>query len=199
MPILYEPILPKGSLNTRSQPTLDIDDRYALRPWRDQDAAIVRAAFDCPQIQRWLPRRMDSDEEALAWIARFARGWREETEVSWAITDNDRAVGQVGLRAVDLVSAVAEVSYWVLPEERGAGLAARAVRPMTLWCFDTAGFHRLFLKHSTANIASCRVATNAGYIPEGTLRGSMLHTDGLHDAHVHARLPTDEGNDDGSA
>ncbi|MCE7012142.1 GNAT family N-acetyltransferase [Kibdelosporangium philippinense] len=105
----------------------------------------------------------------------------------------------MGLRSVDLESAVAELTYWLLPEARGAGLAARAVRLMTTWCFEAAGFQRLFLKHSTANIASCRVATTAGYAPEGTIRAAMSHVDGLHDGHLHARLPTDEGNDDGSA
>ncbi|ONI87456.1 GNAT family N-acetyltransferase [Actinosynnema sp. ALI-1.44] len=199
MPVLFTAVLAAGTLNALRQPVLAIDDRFTLRPWRAQDAPVVREAFDCPRIQRWHPRRMDSDEEAGEWISRWDREWRDETGTSWAIADNDRAVGQIGLRDVSLVSAVAELSYWVLPEARGAGLAARAVRPMTRWCFDTVGFHRLFLKHSTENMASCRVATTAGYVPEGTLRAAMLHTDGLHDAHVHSRLRTDEGNDDGSA
>ncbi|ALG11004.1 GNAT family N-acetyltransferase [Kibdelosporangium phytohabitans] len=199
MPVLFTAVLPKGTLNALRQPVLAIDDQLALRTWRAQDVPAVRAAFDCPRIQRWHPRRMDSDEEAWEWIAGWTRQWQDEIRTSWAITHNDRAVGQIGLRNIDLEQGAAELSYWVLPEARGAGLAARAVEPMTRWCFDAVGFHRLFLKHSTENMASCRVATTAGYVPEGTLRAAMLHVDGLHDAHVHSRLRTDEGNDDGSA
>nr|WP_042180695.1 GNAT family N-acetyltransferase [Kibdelosporangium sp. MJ126-NF4]CEL14520.1 putative acetyltransferase [Kibdelosporangium sp. MJ126-NF4]CTQ88885.1 putative acetyltransferase [Kibdelosporangium sp. MJ126-NF4] len=199
MPDLFQALLSAGAVSARTQPVLAINDRFTLRPWQERDVLVVRAAFDVPDIQRWHPRRMDSDEEALAWITRWRREWQQEKAANWAIADNDRAVGQVGLRGVDLVQAVAELSYWVLPEARGAGLAARAVRPMTRWCFDTVGFHRLFLKHSTQNMASCRVAHTAGYVSEGTLRSSMLHADGLHDAHMHSRLRTDERTDNGSA
>ncbi|MCE7012143.1 hypothetical protein LWC34_56430 [Kibdelosporangium philippinense] len=80
MPILYEPLLPSGSLKALTQPILAIDDRFALRPWRAEDVPVVRAAFDWPDIQRWHPRRMDSDEEALAWIVRWNHGWQNETE-----------------------------------------------------------------------------------------------------------------------
>ncbi|CAM3887836.1 GNAT family N-acetyltransferase [Kibdelosporangium persicum] len=197
MPSLVDPVLPAGSLSALRQPVLEIGDHRTLRPWRDGDIPVVRAAFDCPDIQRWHTRRIDSDGEALAWITRWDRGWQEETEVNWAIADDDKAIGQVGLRGISLASSVAELAYWLLPEARGAGVMAKAVEVMTRWCFDTVGFHRLFLKHSTANMASCRVATTAGFVHEGTFRASMLHVDGWHDAHFHARL--NEGNDHGAA
>ncbi|MFC7614839.1 GNAT family N-acetyltransferase [Actinokineospora soli] len=57
--------------------------------------------------------------------------------------------------------------------------------------FDDLKLHRLYLDHSTANTASCRVATKAGFTPEGTLRGAGLHADGWHDMHLHSRLRTD--------
>ncbi|MFG1923270.1 GNAT family N-acetyltransferase [Cryptosporangium sp. NPDC048952] len=50
---------------------------------------------------------------------------------------------------------------------------------------------RIFLLHSTGNSASCRVAHAAGFPMEGTLRGYLLHADGWHDVHSHARLSTD--------
>jgi len=53
------------------------------------------------------------------------------------------------------------------------------------------GLHRLELRHSTANPASCRVAARAGFRLEGTLRSAMRHPDGWHDMHLHARLQGD--------
>jgi RimJ/RimL family protein N-acetyltransferase len=35
------------------------------------------------------------------------------------------------------------------------------------------------------------VATRAGFSLVGILRGFMLHADGWHDVHMHARLATD--------
>ena len=45
--------------------------------------------------------------------------------------------------------------------------------------------------HSVANHASCRVATKSGFPLEGTHRRALLHTDGWHDMHLHARLRDD--------
>jgi RimJ/RimL family protein N-acetyltransferase len=168
-----------------------VDDRLVLRPWRSSDAEMVRKAFDCPEIQRWHVRRMDSHDEAVAWTAGWETRWDNETDASWAITDSDRPIGQVGLRTISLFEGSAELSYWVLPEARGSGVAGRAAHAVTQWTFDVLGLHRVVLQHSTANLASCRVAAKLGFRDEGTMRDALLHADGWHDAHTHARLRTD--------
>lgn len=191
MPVLTEPALPEGSLRALPQPVLPAD-RVVLRPWRHADAPSVTAAFACPDIQRWHVRRIDSADEAHAWIDSWPLRWHAESDASWAVVDgDDRVLGQVGLRTVDLLEGSARVSYWVLPESRGAGIATAAVHTMTAWVFHDLRLHRLYLDHSTANHASCRVATKAGFAAEGTLRGAGLHTDGWHDMHLHSRLRTD--------
>ena len=182
--------MPAGALQSLSQPRIEVDDRLVLRPWRASDAETVRTAFDCPAIQRWHVKRMDSLDEARAWIAGWAAHWDSEKDASWAITDDDQPIGQVGLRAIALFAGSAELSYWVLPEARGKEVAVRAARALTQWGFDL-GLHRVVLQHSTANPASCRVAAKLGFPVEGTFRGALLHADGWHDAHVHARLRTD--------
>ncbi|MET7707718.1 GNAT family protein [Micromonospora sp. NPDC005413] len=64
-------------------------------------------------------------------------------------------------------------------------------REWTAQWVDRWPLHRLALEHSTANTASCRVATRAGFRAEGVLRGSVRHADGWHDMHLHALLATD--------
>ncbi|MGC4816214.1 GNAT family N-acetyltransferase [Micromonospora sp. DT63] len=192
MPLLVTPAVPAGRLAAQEQPHLPVRPGLALRPWRDDDAPAVRAAFDCPVIQRWHARRLDSDDEARAWTAQWAARWSAETAVSWAIVgDDDRPVGQTGLRDVLLTEGSAQVSYWLLPAARGRGIATEALGALTRWSFTRAGLHRLALHHSTANGASCRVATRAGFAVEGVARGSVRHADGWHDMHQHARLRTD--------
>ncbi|WCN78621.1 GNAT family N-acetyltransferase [Micromonospora sp. LH3U1] len=192
MPLLVAPALPAGSVGAQDQPHLPVRPGLALRPWRDDDAPAVRVAFDCPAIQRWHVRRLDSDDEARAWTAQWASRWHDESAASWAIVDaDDRPVGQVGLRGVLLAEASAQLSYWVVPAARGQGIATEALGTLTRWSFTRAGLHRLALEHSTANAASCRVAMRAGFPVEGVLRGSVRHADGWHDMHLHARLATD--------
>jgi RimJ/RimL family protein N-acetyltransferase len=94
--------------------------------------------------------------------------------------------GRMGLRLMDPHEGVAECVYWTVPGFRGRGVAVSALAALTSWAFS-AGFHRLFLRHSVANPASCRVALKAGYAAEGTEVSSALHADGWHDMHVHAR------------
>jgi RimJ/RimL family protein N-acetyltransferase len=179
-------------LRSLDQPRLLVNERVQLRPWRTPDFPGVVEAFGCPDIQRWHHRRVDSDHEARAWIANWDESWKEETAVSWAIVGNDdKLTGQVGLRGISLFDASAELSYWVVPSARGAGIAGKAVQAVAKWSFSTVGMHRLFLQHSTANGASCRVAEKAGFRPEGTLRSAMLHADGWHDVHLHAQLRND--------
>lgn len=89
-------------------------------------------------------------------------------------------------------AATAQVSYWLLPAARGAGAATRGTRTVTRWAVNSLRLHRVYLTHSVSNSASCQVAARAGFALEGTLRGYMMHADGWHDVHVHARLATDD-------
>jgi ribosomal-protein-alanine N-acetyltransferase len=189
MPHLGTPALPAGSLRAIPQPVLPVDGELTLRPWRATDAPAVRTAFDDPDIQRWHLRRFDSDAEARAWATAWARFWKIESKVSWAIVDDtDQPRGQVGLRNISLFEASADLSYWVLPAARGAGIAARAATALVEWAFGTLHLNRLTLAHSTKNTGSCRVAAKAGFELEGTQRQAHRHEDGWHDMHLHSRL-----------
>ncbi len=138
----------------------------------------------------WHTRRMDTEVEALAWVASWSQRWEAETDVSWALArvGTDEVVGQVGLRTVLLEAAAAQMSYWLLPKARGHGLAVSGTHAVQVWAFSELGLQRLALQHSVHNTRSCRVAVAAGFSLEGTLRRHLLHIDGLHDTHVHAVL-----------
>jgi hypothetical protein len=79
VPYLVAPALAVGCLRTLRQPRLPVDGGLSLRPWRESDAATVRSAFECPDIQRWHIRRMDDLDEAGAWIADWSARWADET------------------------------------------------------------------------------------------------------------------------
>ena len=129
--------------------------------------------------------------QAELWVEYESSRWAHDRGGSWAVTRDDALLGRVGIGGVSLEEARAGVTYWVLPEARGCGVAALAVAAVVDWAFDDVGFHRLELDHSTKNPASCRVATKAGFAPEGTMRARALHLDGWHDMHAHALLADD--------
>ncbi|GAA5213814.1 GNAT family N-acetyltransferase [Streptomyces thinghirensis] len=193
MPYLTRPVLPAGSLSRTPQPTVPTGDGLVLRPWRAGDAPAVHAAFQDPVMHQWHIRTADSEEEVRGWITEWQQGWAHERNVQWAVADetDDRLLGRVALREVMLGDGVAEVAYWTTAPARGHGVAARATNALARWALDEIGFQRLELTHSVANEASCRVALKARFALEGTKRSALLHSDGWHDMHLHARVRGD--------
>jgi RimJ/RimL family protein N-acetyltransferase len=188
VPMLTKPAIAAGSL-AGQQPEIAADD-LLLRPWQPADGPAVVAAYDDEALQRWHCWTM-TDDEALEWIASWAKRWQSESAASWAVVEAGQVAGQIGLRRIDLNEAQASVSYWVVPAARGRRIAPRALTAMSTWAFGTLGLHRLELSHATANQPSCRVAQLAGFAAEGTKRSEALHADGWHDMHLHARLASD--------
>ncbi|CAN5648160.1 GNAT family N-acetyltransferase [soil metagenome] len=193
MPRLLPPAIPPGSIGASAQPEVEVDGGVLLRPWIDDDADAAVAAFTDPDIQRWHFRRLDSVDEAHAWIAGHRAGWEAETSANWAIVapGSVRPVGRIALTTLDLPGARGEVSYWLIAAARGQGLVTRSLLALTTWSFGELGLERIELKHSVDNPASCRVAERAGFAAEGTMRRALFHDDGWHDMHLHARLRVD--------
>ncbi|HEY6479347.1 MAG TPA: GNAT family N-acetyltransferase [Streptosporangiaceae bacterium] len=189
MPPLTVPVVPAGALSRVAQPRLRAGD-LVLRPWADGDAAALAAAFTDPEIQHWHARTVESLAEAGELISRYQRAWRSETGAHWAITGPE-VIGRVALRSVDLEEGRAEIAYWVTPAARGRGAAPRSAVALSGWALGELGLHRIELEHSVANTASCRVAQKAGFAYEGTRRSAVLHGDGWHDMHLHARIRGD--------
>ena len=189
VPALVSPVLPKGVFSDQTQPRLATGD-IGLQPWLDRDAELVVKAYSDPDIQRWHVRSMDT-KEAHEWITARALRWKDERGADWVVNWRQHPVGRVGLRTLDLEEGRAEVAYWTVPEVRGNGLAVKALDVLSNWALETIGFHRLDLHHSVENDASCRVAVKCGYEAEGTARSSVLHSDGWHDMHIHARIKRD--------
>jgi RimJ/RimL family protein N-acetyltransferase len=193
MPYLTRPVLPAGTLSRAPQPTLPTGDGLVLRPWRTDDAPAVHAAFRDPVMHQWHIRTADSEDEVRGWITEWQGAWERERSVQWAVADasGDRLLGRVALREIVLGDGVAEVAYWTTAAARGRGVAARATDALAHWALDEIGFQRLELTHSVANEASCRVALKARFAVEGTKRRALLHPDGWHDMHLHARVRGD--------
>jgi RimJ/RimL family protein N-acetyltransferase len=125
-------------------------DEY-LRPW-------WRMADD---LGKWLDREMSE-----------ARGPTRAI----CLADDDRALGRVAVRLPEFASGAVrcaaiqpgdqpagELSYWLLPEARGRGLAFTAVTEMVKLVAG-AGLRSLVLDIEEGNTASMRVAERLGAV-----------------------------------
>ncbi|MGW7414062.1 GNAT family N-acetyltransferase [Streptomyces sp. NPDC054863] len=162
-------------------------------PWRPAGAPkFVEAAQD-PGIQHWSRPGPVTVEEAERRIERWAERWRSEASAVFAIAEpgGGEVVGSAGVADIRLAQGLGEIVYRLLPAGRGRGTVVEAALRLTRWALDDLGLHRVRLTHSTANPASCRVAEKAGFTYEGTMRSALLHADGWHDEHLHARVQGD--------
>ncbi|MEV3871096.1 GNAT family N-acetyltransferase [Streptomyces sp. NPDC049906] len=186
-------VVPAGTMSAAAQPVFPLPGGFRLRPWESADAADLAASCQDPKVRQWNRPVLMSPAEARERIARWRERWRTEEAAIWAISspEEDRPVGLIGLGDVDLGGGSAEFVYWLLPAGRGHGLMTAATLSTSRWALDDLGLHRLRITHSVANPASCRVAERAGFALEGTMRSALLHVDGWHDEHLHARVQGD--------
>ncbi|WP_342776153.1 GNAT family protein [Nonomuraea terrae] len=156
-----------------------------LREWREDDAPAVLRAFQSPDLRDQAPWPVVTPQDAVGWIA----SWHGAGH-AFAVTADDQVVGNVAVTKID-GHGTGWVSYWVVPEARGRGIAVAATRRLARWAFDERGLFRLELAHRTNNPASCRVATLAGFRSEGIERGKLCYGGVRYDVERHARLATD--------
>jgi RimJ/RimL family protein N-acetyltransferase len=164
------------------------DGVVTLRPWSNDDAGFMAAAFVDPAIRRYNgvldrlghPAPPLSVTDAAALIDGFGSKWRAfattrtPTGAVFAITDTVSAE-LVGCCGVDDWSKadVAQIGYWLAPNGRGRGFATRAVTLLTRWLFGL-GAARVFLTIVAGNEASVAVARRAGFVYEGTMRSHSI-------------------------
>ncbi|MFJ8311610.1 MULTISPECIES: GNAT family N-acetyltransferase [unclassified Streptomyces] len=186
-------VVPAGRMARQAQPSFVLPGGRQLRPWRESDADVLLAASRDPAIVRWNRVEPLSARAAREKIAGWGQRWTDEAAAIWAISrrDDDEAVGLMGIADLDLRGGSGEILYWLLPTGRGAGAALDATLRVSRWALEELGLHRIRITHSVANPASCRVAQRAGYALEGTMRSALLHADGWHDEHLHARVAGD--------
>ena len=164
---------------------------FALRPWSTMDAADLRRAVAAsPDLGLQLGEVDLRREDACVRFIGEALAPAED-RLPLAICVDGAVVGNVGLSHLEHRHDTAWVSYWVAAAFRGHGLATRALSALAEHAFADLGLFRLELGHRVENVASCRVATGAGFAAEGIERSKLRYGDLRFDVETHARLATD--------
>jgi ribosomal-protein-alanine N-acetyltransferase len=153
-----------------------IDGATALRPWRDSDLGELVLACRDPEIVRWTSVPADYGEaDGRAYLMSRYDAVHADASAPFAIVEapDGRLLGSVALMRFAWEHARGEAGYWLAPEARGHGHAARALRLICEWGFETLSLERIELLAARANLASQSVAARAGFTREATLRSYM--------------------------
>jgi RimJ/RimL family protein N-acetyltransferase len=132
---------------------------------RAEDVPLIAAASHDPETRRRLddePLTPDRERESLA---RVEEQWRSGSGAPFVIADagDDRALGLVNLQ----FGEDATVAVSVFPEERGRGIASRAMRLAATWGLRELGLRRVVAEAAADNVASIRAIEKAGFRREG--------------------------------
>jgi RimJ/RimL family protein N-acetyltransferase len=156
------------------------DGVVTLRPWGEEgDVEAITAACNDQAISEFLDLIPSpyTEDDAREFIAHCREGWADGTQTNFAITDAESAaaIGSIGVRWLEPEQGVAETGYWVAPQARGHGVGTRALRLVSRWTISDHGLERLQLRADEQNLASRKVAENAGFTQEGVLRSSRYN------------------------
>jgi RimJ/RimL family protein N-acetyltransferase len=83
---------------------------------------------------------------------------------------DDELAGEALLWGIDLHNRMAHLGISLRPAFRGGGLGTDVVRVLCHYGVVVRGLHRLQVETLADNTAMIRAATQAGFVPEGTLR-----------------------------
>jgi RimJ/RimL family protein N-acetyltransferase len=144
------------------EPELDLGDHLHLRALvRDDAALLTEATSGESEPALWGPRPAGPYSLRDARTALSAWDPAAGGQFSLGILRDDRLLGAVGLMP-DRPGSI-ELAYWTRPEQRGHGIAVRAVRAATPWAHRSLAIPRIWLEIHPGNEPSLRVARRAGY------------------------------------
>ena len=146
------------------------DGVVRLRAPRESDAHALAQGCNDPDVARWT--KVPSPytlEDARAWIALSAIERERGRELQLVVVRDpeDRVLGGVALRLRADPDRYGDIGYWIAAEERGQGIARRAVGLLADHGLTGLGLPYVEIVVSPANEPSRRVARGAGFRPAG--------------------------------
>lgn len=123
-------------------------------------------------------------EAARELLQNYAEKAFTDTGGIYGIWLDDKLVGGVLFRTMDLRRGTAEVGCWLEPAGVGKGLVTRAARVIIDWAIRERGVHRVEWRVSTLNEPSIAVARRLGMTKDGVLRQDFLYRGVRHDMEV---------------
>jgi RimJ/RimL family protein N-acetyltransferase len=147
------------------------DGTIVLRLRQDEDVPLISAASRDPETLRRMEDEPMTPEREATSVARTEEQWRAGTAAPFVIADpvDDRALGLVNLQLGD--DATLAVS--VFPQERGRGIASRALRLAATWGLRDLGLRRVLAEAAADNTASIRAIEKAGFRRKGLRDGEL--------------------------
>ncbi|MBA3844227.1 MAG: GNAT family N-acetyltransferase [Actinobacteria bacterium] len=142
-------------------------ERLLLRPYREDDFALLYAMQSDADVVRWLYEEPRDEEEARALLGRKIAGTELAAEDDWlsavvTLRATGEAVGDVAFHWVSVEHRTGEIGYMFHPAHQGRGYATEAARPLLDFAFGEMRLHRVIGRTEARNLGSARVLEKLG-------------------------------------
>ena len=146
--------------------------QVGLRARDEADVAVLHA-----ELYEDIATRMQADSRpwrpipAGSTASPYAVGEPRDDLAVFSVVElvGGELAGEALLWAIDLHNRMAHLGVSLRPAFRGRGLGADVVLALCEYGFAVRGLHRLQVDTLAGNTAMIRAATQAGFVPEGTL------------------------------
>ncbi|ROO62661.1 RimJ/RimL family protein N-acetyltransferase [Micromonospora sp. Llam0] len=171
------------------------DEVVRLRPLGPADADFAYHLESLPDVAATsvppvVPTRALIEAQCAKAPGRWLAGQRIDVVVCDAASGTP--AGRIGLSYLSPELGEAMIGYSLLPQWRGRGYTARAVRLLARWIFANTAVARLAAGALPSNVASQRVLERAGFQYEGRNRALLPGMDASrHDSVQYSLLPAD--------
>jgi RimJ/RimL family protein N-acetyltransferase len=171
------------------------DGVVVLRPSQERDIPEVLIAYqDDPALHGLLGEHRPPSAAQLGRRSELAELERRHgSALTLALLSAQEGVcrGEVRVHSVDWQNLRTELSIWVSPRHRDAGLGRRALALSSHWLLTECGMERVGLAAGTGNRALLGAAAAAGFHSEGVLRGYVRDGERRMDTVVLSRVRRD--------
>jgi RimJ/RimL family protein N-acetyltransferase len=151
-------------------------ERLRLRRFRPEDADAVFAVIGDEVAMQYYPRKFSWDD-AMAWVERNMRRYREHGHGLYAVTlkGRDEIIGDTGIvRQLLAGEPMLEVGYHFRRDQWGHGYATEAARACMEYAFRELGAEKVISLIRPENLPSRRVAERNGMTVERELAHAGL-------------------------
>jgi ribosomal-protein-alanine N-acetyltransferase len=144
--------------------------RFVLREILPSDAADWHRYLSDPRVNEYTsaPEMSVSDVEGL--IEMFATHYRDNTQIRWAITENDRMIGDCGYNVFHSRDSRAEIGYGLSAEYWRHGIMTDALTVIIAYGFSHLDLNKIEATVNVNNARSAGLLRKLGFQLEGTLR-----------------------------
>ena len=147
--------------------------RLEIRAFRAEDAAILAAYRNDPEVARYQGWSAFDGDQAREFVASMAAA-RPGVVGAWyqfavGLRPAGTLIGDVGLRLRADAPEVADIGYTLMSAQQGRGLASEAVRAVFGIAFGALGVTRIQATIDDRNTRSLALARRLGMVEEGAV------------------------------